>query len=52
LLEGFATPGSLIRKFADDRRYLRLWINDVRYYRACDLFDGRKPPDYKRLSKF
>jgi MoaA/NifB/PqqE/SkfB family radical SAM enzyme len=25
-----------------DRRMLRLWLEDVKYYLACDLFDGRK----------
>jgi MoaA/NifB/PqqE/SkfB family radical SAM enzyme len=28
-----------------DRRMLRLWFADVKYYLACGLFDGRKPPD-------
>jgi hypothetical protein len=27
-----------------DRRMLRLWFEDVKYYLACDLFDGKKPP--------
>jgi hypothetical protein len=27
-----------------NRRMLRLWFADVKYYLACDLFDGRKPP--------
>jgi MoaA/NifB/PqqE/SkfB family radical SAM enzyme len=26
-----------------DRQMLRLWFSDVKYYLACDLFDGRKP---------
>jgi hypothetical protein len=29
---------------AFDRRIPRLWFEDVKYYLACDLFDGRKPP--------
>jgi hypothetical protein len=52
LLEGFSNPASVIRKFCGDPRYLNLWINDVRYYCACDLFDGRKPPEYARLRRF
>jgi MoaA/NifB/PqqE/SkfB family radical SAM enzyme len=28
-----------------DRRMLRLWFADVKYYLACGLFDGRKPPE-------
>ncbi|MDR3139530.1 MAG: radical SAM protein [Treponema sp.] len=27
-----------------DRQMLRLWLGDIKYYLACDLFDGRKPP--------
>jgi MoaA/NifB/PqqE/SkfB family radical SAM enzyme len=27
-----------------DRQMLRLWFGDVKYYLACDLFNGRKPP--------
>jgi MoaA/NifB/PqqE/SkfB family radical SAM enzyme len=27
-----------------DRQMLRLWFGDIKYYLACDLFDGRKPP--------
>jgi MoaA/NifB/PqqE/SkfB family radical SAM enzyme len=27
-----------------DRRMLRLWFGDVKYYLACNFFDGRKPP--------
>jgi MoaA/NifB/PqqE/SkfB family radical SAM enzyme len=31
-----------------DRRMLRLWFADVKYYLACGLFDGRKPPKIRR----
>jgi MoaA/NifB/PqqE/SkfB family radical SAM enzyme len=26
-----------------DRQMLRLWFDDIKYYLACGLFDGRKP---------
>jgi hypothetical protein len=29
---------------APDRRLLRLWLGDLKYYLDCGLFDGRKPP--------
>jgi hypothetical protein len=29
---------------APDREMLRLWFGDVKYYLACDFFNGRKPP--------
>ncbi|MDR1565927.1 MAG: radical SAM protein, partial [Treponema sp.] len=31
-----------------DRQMLRLWFADVKYYLACNLFDGRKPPRRRR----
>jgi hypothetical protein len=27
-----------------DRRMMRLWFGDVKYYLACGLFDGRRAP--------
>jgi MoaA/NifB/PqqE/SkfB family radical SAM enzyme len=30
--------------FGNGRRMPRLWFEDLKYYLACDLFDGRKPP--------
>lgn len=29
-----------------------VWLSDVRYAAACDLFDGRRPPDFRRLAAF
>jgi MoaA/NifB/PqqE/SkfB family radical SAM enzyme len=31
-----------------DRQMLRLWFEDVKYYLACDLFNGRKPLKKRR----
>ena len=31
-----------------DRRMLNLWFEDVKYYLACDLFDGRRAPKKRR----
>jgi MoaA/NifB/PqqE/SkfB family radical SAM enzyme len=31
-----------------DRRLLRLWLGDLKYYLGCGLFDGRKPPRKRR----
>ncbi len=52
LLQARSAPGSVLRKYFRDPGYLRLWWEDLRYYRACDLFDGRRPPDWKRLRRF
>lgn len=51
-LQGFRTPLALLRRFAGDRQYFRLWLDDLRYYRACGMFDGRKPPDFEKLRRF
>lgn len=32
--------------------YAALWEENLAYYLTCDLFDGRKPPDYRRLDRF
>jgi hypothetical protein len=37
---------------AKERVYRRLWMEDLRYYRACDFFDGRVPPKPERLRRF
>jgi MoaA/NifB/PqqE/SkfB family radical SAM enzyme len=31
-----------------DRQMMRHWFADVKYYLACGLFDGRKPPGKRR----
>jgi MoaA/NifB/PqqE/SkfB family radical SAM enzyme len=51
-LEGLSSPLDLIGKFRRDSRYFDIWVDDLSYYRACDFFDGRKPPDFKRLRRF
>jgi hypothetical protein len=45
-------PAGLYKKFMDDRTFARLWFSDLRYYKACELFSGRMPPDFSKLSRF
>jgi hypothetical protein len=52
LLHGAATPFVLLKNYLEEPVHFRLWAEDLRYYRACGLFDGRKPPDYERLRCF
>jgi len=52
---------ALIRQYQNDRafsypchggidlEYFKLWLEDLKYYRACDYYDGRKAPDYQKL---
>lgn len=52
LVQGVSQPLDLIRKLSRNRDYLATWTEDIRYYRACSFFDGRKPPNFRRLSRF
>lgn len=45
-------PLALAKRFKRDRGYLNAWLGDIRYYLACDLFDGRKPVNLQRLAQF
>ncbi len=47
-----ARPGQFLLKLARDRESLRLWYEDIRYYQACDFFNGRIPPNHRKLSRF
>lgn len=51
-LYGISHPLDLLKKIKRDSYYFRLWIDDLRYYRASGFFNGRKPPDYSRLRGF
>ncbi len=52
LVDGFSNPLALMKNICHDPGKFRLWIEDLRYYRACGLFDGRKAPDFKKMSAF
>lgn len=51
-LQALHSPRKLVRKMGADPVYRRLWLNDLMYYRLCDLFDGRRPPNPAQLRKF
>ncbi len=36
-------PLKLLQKIKRDRAFFKYWMADIRYYLACDLFNGRKP---------
>jgi MoaA/NifB/PqqE/SkfB family radical SAM enzyme len=52
LLQALNRPRHLVRQMSRDPLYRRLWLEDIRYYYACGFFDGRRPPDPKRLNRF
>ncbi len=52
LLQGLSSPLALAGKCHRDAGFFSLWMDDLKYYRACGLFDGRTPPDYHRMQRF
>ncbi|MGD9948160.1 MAG: radical SAM protein [Desulfobulbus sp.] len=52
LLQGVSNPMRLVRDHRRDPQFLRLWLEDLRYARACSFYDGRKTVDYARLQSF
>jgi MoaA/NifB/PqqE/SkfB family radical SAM enzyme len=52
LLEIFSHPQNLLRRAAAHPGALRTWAMDLLYYRACEWFNGRKPPDFRKLKRF
>ncbi len=52
LLQGLRSPAALVRRMAGNPVYTRFWIQDLYYYSACDLFDGRHAPQTARLKSF
>lgn len=39
----FSEPFNLLQKLKRDQDFFKYWMADIRYYLACDFFDGRKP---------
>lgn len=47
-----SSPLGLLGKFFNNREYYKLLSRDLRYYKACNYFDGKLPPNYENLRKF
>jgi MoaA/NifB/PqqE/SkfB family radical SAM enzyme len=52
MLNARMQPLDLLRHIHRDRIHFQNWLEDIRYYRACELFDGRQPINLPRLSRF
>lgn len=52
LLHAFSNPLTLAARVRKDPMFYRLWFEDLKYYQACDLFNGRRAPDSRRLRAF
>jgi MoaA/NifB/PqqE/SkfB family radical SAM enzyme len=52
ILQGLHQPMRLSRRLFRNPTYLKHWLRDILYYKACDLFNGRKPADANQLKYF
>ncbi|WP_216594015.1 hypothetical protein [Desulfobacter postgatei] len=52
LMEAFCAPWHLAARMAKDPEYGACWLKDLQYYKACDFFNGRRPPRPTALEKF
>jgi MoaA/NifB/PqqE/SkfB family radical SAM enzyme len=52
VLQGLSEPFELLKKFRNDPQYFPLWTSDLKYYWACDFFNGRKSPDIGRMARY
>ncbi|MDR3629841.1 MAG: radical SAM protein [Desulfocapsaceae bacterium] len=52
LLNMFKNPLRLILQMRRHTIYRRLWLEDIRYFRACSFFNARIKPDYAQLYRF
>jgi hypothetical protein len=52
MLQAITAPFQFAGKMCRDRAFFKSWINDLKYYRACDYFNGRMPMDEEKLKQF
>jgi hypothetical protein len=45
-------PLALVQRVRHEPVFFRRWWEDLRYYRACDFFDGRRPANAEKLQRF
>lgn len=48
----FHQPLAVLKRFRNDKEYTRVWWDDWRYSYNCQFFDGRVPPNYRKLARF
>lgn len=49
MVHGLRNPLSLITRYRRDSEFYSLWLKDLKYYNACELFDGRSALQEYRL---
>ncbi|THB71892.1 MAG: radical SAM protein [Desulfovibrio sp.] len=45
-------PYRIATRFITDWAMTRIWYEDLKYYRACEFFNGRTPPNLRKLDRF
>lgn len=51
-MELVRNPIHFAKKIFDDKETFKIWINDLKYIRACDMYSGRIEPNYTKLSRW
>lgn len=52
LSHGLGNPLSIFTTYKRDKEFYKLWFADLKYYRACDFFNGRKDLNSKKLASY
>jgi len=52
LLSVFGNPAFFLKRVFKDTAYMKLWLDDLRYFSACNFFDAGTAPDYKKMAAF
>jgi MoaA/NifB/PqqE/SkfB family radical SAM enzyme len=52
VLQSVHHPVRLSRRLYRNPTYLKHWLQDIRYYKACDWFNGRKPMNTTQMECF
>ena len=52
LISLFSSPRHFYRTMIRNEKFRKLWIEDIKYFTACDLFDCNKPPNAEKLVSF
>ena len=48
----FRQPFQLVGKMVREPRFFQLLLEDLRYYKACNYFNGRLAPQYEAMQRF
>jgi MoaA/NifB/PqqE/SkfB family radical SAM enzyme len=52
LISLFTSPRLFYSEMIRDVKFRKLWLDDIKYFMACDLFNCGKAPDFQKLASF